>query len=118
MSPRILPTRGEVGSYRRSVTIMNPTWTTSSAITTSRAGQLLEGYKYTDLKDRKIPLEDHERAHVMKRGAHWNDGTIGIWKARSKSGDIVYGCNTHRAVAIKDTLGKAIKAFPFIRSTS
>lgn len=85
----------------------------------NRARQILEGtYKYSDLKDRKVPLTPEERAHALKGGAHWSDGTIGVWKARTKSGKTVYGSNTHRAVAIKDTLGQAMKAFPFIRSTS
>ena len=80
--------------------------------------QLLEYYKYSDLKDRKIPLEDHERKEAMDRGAHWSDGTIGIWKARTKTGKTVFGCNTHRAMQVKDTLKGAIGAFSFIRSTS
>ena len=80
--------------------------------------QLLEYYKYSDLKDRKLPLEDHEREEAMDRGAHWSDGTIGIWKARTRSNKIVYGCNTHRAMQVKSTLKGAINSFPFIKSTA
>ena len=79
--------------------------------------QLFEYYKYSDLKDRKIPLEDHEREEAMSRGAHWSDGAIGIWKARTKANKIVYGCNTHRAMQVKPTLKGAINAFPWIKST-
>ena len=79
--------------------------------------QLLEHYKYSDLKDRKIPLEDHEREEAMSRGAHWGDGTVGIWKAHTKSGETVYGCNTHRAMQVRPTLKGAINVFPWIKST-
>ena len=80
--------------------------------------QLFEYYKYSDLKDMKLRLEPEEREQAIKAGAHWSDGRCGIWKARTKSGEIVYGSNTHRAMSVKPTLGQAIKAFPFIKSTS
>ena len=80
--------------------------------------QLFEYYKYSDLKDRKLPLEDHEREEAMSRGAHWSDGSCGVWKAKTKSGKIVYGANTHRAMQVRPTLKGAINIFPWIKSTS
>lgn len=81
-------------------------------------------YKYSDLKDNKIPLDPEERKLVMSRGAKWhfshmNNPTPAIWKAvHKKSGDIVYGCNTHRAVATAPTLKGALAKWPFIRGTA
>ena len=84
--------------------------------------QLFEHYKFKDLKDRKIPLEPEERKEAMDRGCVWHfngpdNPVCAIWKATTKSGDIVYGCNTHRAMQVKKTLKGAINAFPWIKST-
>jgi hypothetical protein len=84
---------------------------------------LCEGYRYSDLKDQKIPLEPEERETAMKAGAVWhfshnNSPSCAIWKAKTKSGKILYGCNTHRAMAVKPTLKGAIKAFKFIETTA
>ena len=85
--------------------------------------QLFEYYKYSDLRDRKIPLEPEERQEAMDRGCVWHFNgpdkpVCAIWKAKTKSGDIVFGSSTHRAMSVKKTLKGAIGAFPFIRSTS
>lgn len=94
----------------------------------SRASHLLQLHekhlrvRYKDIKDRKIPLEPEERALAMERKAVWyfNGGgpSCAIWKAKTKSGKLVYGCNTHRAMAIRPTLKGAIGVFPFIKSTA
>ncbi len=75
------------------------------------------------LKDNKIPLDDKERAKVMKAGAVWHHGPEGkespaVWKSKNSSGKVKYVCNTHRAYQAKDTLAAAIKAFDFIEGTS
>ncbi len=75
------------------------------------------------LKANKIPLDDKERAKVMKAGAVWHHGPGGkespaVWKSKNSSGKVKYVCNTHRAYAAKDTLAAAIKSFDFIESTS
>jgi hypothetical protein len=86
--------------------------------------KLLESiYDYKYLKKHRIPLTDEERNLVISRKAVWHHGLDGeetpaIWKARSKSGVILYGCNTHRAMQIKKSLQGAIKAFDFIKTTS
>lgn len=86
---------------------------------------LLEGgsYDFSDLKKRKVPLDPEERDHVMKSGAVWHmshmkEPTPGVWKAKTKEGKVVYGCNTHRAYHLASTLKGAIRAFPRIESTS
>jgi len=82
---------------------------------------LVEVYKYSDLKNRKITLDPEERDQAMKAGCTWNytgEPTCAIWKARTKAGKIVYGSNTHRAMSVEDTLPKAIQKFPFIQSTA
>lgn len=80
-------------------------------------------HKYKDLKDNKIPLDPEERKIVMDKGAVWHFSgqdkpSAGIWKAKAKNGDIVYGCNTHRAVATAPTLKGALGKWDFIRSTA
>lgn len=80
-------------------------------------------YKYSDLKNNKIPLDPEERKTVMDKGAVWNfshlnSPTPGIWKARTKNGKIVYGCNTHRAMATAPTLKGALGKWAFIKSTA
>ena len=78
-------------------------------------------YKY--LKKNKIPLDDDEHKAIMDAGAvwHWNGKdkpSAAVWKARMKSGEIRYGCNTHRAMVLKKTLKGAINAFDFIKTTA
>lgn len=70
------------------------------------------------LKDHKVPLTEEEKDKCIKEGATWDNGDCGIWKAKKKDGSIVYGCNTHRAYQVKDSLEEAIKAFDFIKTTS
>lgn len=81
------------------------------------------GYDWKILKKNRIPLEPEEHQRVMSANAVWNFSPSGkpspaVWKTRSKSGKLVYICNTHRACAIKPTLDQAIKAYDFIKTTS
>jgi hypothetical protein len=70
----------------------------------------------------KIKLEPEERKEAMDRGCVWHMGgqepSCGIWKAKTRSGEIVYGCNTHRAIQVKPTLKGAVGVWPFIKSTA
>ncbi len=81
-------------------------------------------YDWKFLKKNKLPLSDEERKEAMSRGAVWHFShhkgkpSCAIWKAKTKSGEIVYGCNTHRATAIKPTFKAALNAFKFIKTTA
>ncbi len=79
-------------------------------------------YSWKEIKKGKMPLTPEERKEVFARKAVWhmNGGSpsSAIWKTRLKDGTIRWGCNTHRATAIKKTLKGAIGSFPFIKSTS
>jgi len=80
-------------------------------------------YDYKKLKASRLPLEPEEREKVFKAKALWHFAPGGkpssaIWKSKDSSGNIVYGCNTHRAVQIKPTLGAAINSFKFIKTTA
>jgi len=88
-----------------------------------RFTQFLESYNIKSLKKNKIPLTKEERKEAMDRGAVWHnepngEATCAIWKSKDSKGNFVYGCNTHRAGAIKPTLKGAINAFDFIKTTS
>jgi hypothetical protein len=69
------------------------------------------------LKKNKIPLTDEEREIVMKAKAVWhyspqNKPTPAIWKSKNtKTGEITYGTNTHRAYQTRKSLQAAINAF-------
>lgn len=69
------------------------------------------------LKDNKIPLTDEEREEVMKAKAVWhyspqNKPTPAIWKSKNpKTGEITYGCETHRVYQTRKSLKAAINAF-------
>ena len=71
-----------------------------------------------------MPLTDEERKQVMDADAVWHFGnkdkpTPAVWKAKTSSGKVVYGCNTHRAFQVKDTLKDAINIFhSFIKDTA
>ncbi|HUS51095.1 MAG TPA: hypothetical protein VMZ91_13080 [Candidatus Paceibacterota bacterium] len=82
-----------------------------------------ERFDWKYIKNNKIPLEPEERKEAMDKKCVWHPSnhdkpTCAIWKSKYKDGRILYGCNTHRACAIKKTLKAAINAFPFIKSTS
>lgn len=84
---------------------------------------LCEWYRASDLKKGKIALDPEEREEAMKHGAVWHfngdkNPTCAIWKTKTKAGKILYGCNTHRAMAVKPTLKGAINAFKFIKTTA
>ena len=84
---------------------------------------LESGYDAKALKKNKMVLSPEEREEVMSRKAVWHDGpngeeTAAVWKTKTKSGQIKFICNTHRAWAIKDTLKAAINAFKFIKTTA
>ena len=69
------------------------------------------------LKKNKKKLSDKEKAEVKRKGAVWESGELGVWKAEV-DGTMWYVCNTHRAFQAKENLGEAIKAFEFIKTTS
>lgn len=80
---------------------------------------------YEILKANRKPLSDEEKEIVMKSGAVWHNHpnakikeVSAIWKSSDSKGNIKYCCNTHRAIAIKNTLKDAIKAFDFIKTTA
>jgi hypothetical protein len=75
------------------------------------------------LKANRMPLSKDERDKVLKAGAVWHKSPGGkesaaVWKSKDSRGNIKYGCNTHRAMAVKDTLAGAIRAFRFIKTTA
>jgi hypothetical protein len=86
--------------------------------------------KFERLKDNKVPLDSEERAECLKRKAVWHHGihdpkcaphciVPAVWKSKDKNGKITYGCNTHRAYNISDSLSGAIKKFhSFIKGTA
>lgn len=68
------------------------------------------------LKKHRKPLAPEERAEVMARDATWHHGPNGketpaVWKSVLPSGEVVYGCNTHRSGATKPSLKGAISAY-------
>jgi len=80
------------------------------------------GFDYKTMKKNRKSLDPEEREKAIKAGCTWSEGPNGekqcaIWKTTTKSGKLKYCCNTHRAIAIKDTLAAAIKAFDFIKTT-
>lgn len=80
--------------------------------------------KFQKLKDNKVPLNDEERAEVMKKKAVWHHGPNGeetpaVWKSKDKDGKITYICHTHRAYNTASSLGAAINKFHnFIKGTA
>lgn len=78
---------------------------------------LMESPNQDKLKKNRRPLTDEEKKEVIQKGAVWEDGRPGVWKA-VVDGKTWYVCNTHRAIQIKPTLKGAIKAFEFIKTTS
>ena len=86
---------------------------------------LLEARKshFKVLKDNKVPLTKEERDEAMKAGAVWHPSNhdkpvCAIWKSRRPNGSFVFGCNTHRAMQVKNTLKGAIQAFKFVKTTA
>ena len=84
---------------------------------------LTETPDFKTLKKNKVNLADEERQKVMDAGATWNHGPKGqatpaVWKGKDSKGKMWFVCNTHRACQIKDSLGKAIKAYKFIKTTA
>jgi hypothetical protein len=80
-------------------------------------------YDAKTLKKNRKSLDPDEREKAIKAGCTWHHGpkgekTCAIWKTTTKSGKIKYCCNTHRAIAIEDSLDAAIKAFDFIKDTA
>lgn len=80
-------------------------------------------YSWKKLKKEKVKLTPEERKQAMDAKCvwHFNGGSpsCAIWKSvDKKTGEVLYGCNTHRASCIKPTLKGAIAGFPFIKSTS
>lgn len=67
------------------------------------------------LKNNKIPLTDEEREIVYKAKAVWYPNgkeVSAIWKSKNpKTGEITYGCNTHRVYQTRKSLKAAINAF-------
>jgi hypothetical protein len=84
---------------------------------------ILKEGEFKNLKKYKVPLTSEERSRAMKANATWHHGpngekTCGIWKSDNGKGKVRYVCHTHRCMASKDTLGKAIQAFKFVKTTS
>jgi hypothetical protein len=68
------------------------------------------------LKTHRKALSPEERTEVMARKATWHHGPNGeatpaVWKSVLPSGEVVYGCNTHRCGQTKPTLKGAIHAY-------
>jgi hypothetical protein len=87
---------------------------------TAAALKLYEG-KYPTwkaLKRYRVPLDPEERKLALERKARWNDGSMGIKKAKFPDGKTWYYCNTHRAGAVRPTLKGALSKWPFIKSTA
>ena len=81
-----------------------------------------KGPKIKTLKDNRVELDPAERRKVMSAGAVWHKGNDGkpspaVWKA-VVNGKTWYVCNTHRAFQCKKSLGAAIRAFKFIKTTA
>lgn len=76
-----------------------------------------ESHRLSTLKKHRVKLTPQERSEVIRRGATWDDGSPGVWKA-IVNGEAYYACNTHRACQIKPTLKGAIRAFKFIKTTA
>ncbi len=88
---------------------------------------LLERAKseFEKLKDNKIPLEDEERALVMKSKAVWHFGNKGepspaVWKSKNpNTGKVTFITNTHRAFNTASTVKGAIRRYhTFIKGTA
>lgn len=78
-------------------------------------GLLIESPDLSTLKKNRRPLDDKERAAVMKAGAVWHMGANGsespaVWKAVA-NGKTWYVSNTHRCYQCKPTLKAAIQAY-------
>lgn len=69
------------------------------------------------LKKGRRSLTPQERREVVRKGAVWDDGSPGVWKA-TVNGETWFVCNTHRAAQVKPTLKGAIRAFRFVKTTS
>lgn len=76
------------------------------------------------LKKNKIALTPEEREQAMTAKAVWHPGNhdkpvCAIWKSKRANGDVVFGCNTHRAYNVAPTLKGAIHKFhSFIKGTA
>lgn len=77
---------------------------------------LREALDFKALKKRKFALEPEEREQAIKAGAVWHPANhdkpvCAIWKSKKASGEVVYGCNTHRVYQTASTLKGAIGKF-------
>ena len=114
--------RNVIDSLKREGLSRVTSWTARNPTLESAPIQEAKRPSQKALKDNRVALDPEERKLVMRRKAVWHHGPGGnaspaIWKS-VVNGKTYYGCNTHRAIQVKNNLKAAIRAFAFIKTTA